>query len=275
MLRKLLKYDLRAVFRVWWIAAAISLLMAVLGGACLYVRANKKFFPDEMYVLAGVMVFFVYFSLAALLVLTMVLIFVRLFGNFFTDEGYLTFTLPVSRLQLVNSKVITGFSAITVTELLIAVEIGLMLFIRDPEKIISPLFWNSLKRGWEEITQALGNYIWIYMLEALALALLYTAFCVLFLYVCISFASMIVKKGKLIAAIGIYYGANSLMVSIMQLFALFGLNSLGYWMDNLSTRQALNSTVFILLGLICFIAMFCGLLYGLQYYLVDKKLNLS
>lgn len=275
MLRKLLKYDLRAVFRVWWIAAAISAVMAVLGGGCLYVRANQKFFPDEMYSLAGVMVFFVYFSFAALLVLTMVLIFVRLFGNFFTDEGYLTFTLPVSRLQLVNSKIITGVIAVIATEILVGLEVALMYFIRDPEKILSPLFWNELKQGWTEVMQTFGNYIWVYILEAMVLALLNTVFCVLFLYVCISFASMIVKRGKLIAAIGIYYGANSLIVSIMQLFALFGLNSLIYWMDELTTRQVLSGATFILLGLICFTAMFCSLLYGLQYHLVDRKLNLS
>ena len=209
------------------------------------------------------------------MILTLVLIFMRLYSNFFTDEGYLTFTLPVHRLQLVNAKLITGVLAILATGAVVTVDLAVMYFLRDPEQVFSPHFWRELETSWQAMQNTLGNYLWVYALEFLVFGLLATVCTVLFLYTCISFAAMIVKKGKLIAAIGIYYGFNSLVATLMQLFMIFGINSLLYWAEPLNTRQTLTAAAVILLGLVCFTAMFCGLLYGLLYYFVDRKLNLS
>ena len=42
-------------------------------------------------------------AIIASAVVTELLVFVRFYKNFFTDEGYLTFTLPVSRKDLLLS----------------------------------------------------------------------------------------------------------------------------------------------------------------------------
>lgn len=275
MLKRLLKYDLRAIFRIWWIAAAASVLMSFIGGGCLYIIDNERYFPTTLYTLANVLVALVYFTLAALMTLTMILIFIRLYRNFFTDEGYLTFTLPVRRRDLVNSKVISGSIMQIATTVLLFLDVMLMGFLQDPKLYLNVDNWEKNIGGFWNATEHFRGYLAIYAVELLLLGVLCIACSILFLYVCISFASMIVKRGKLIAAIGIYYGANSILVFLMELMLLFGLVSIGEWLSPLGNRAGANSIVFLLAGAIFFAGMFCSLFYCLFHYLVDRKLNLS
>ena len=117
MLKKLLKYDLRAVFRLWWVMAISSLGLAVIGGICLHTLIGVG--VDErstiITIVAALGMLATVIGLSAFLVVTVILIYVRFYKNFFTDEGYLTFTLPVKRSQLLNSKLITTFIATAAT----------------------------------------------------------------------------------------------------------------------------------------------------------------
>ena len=41
MLKKLLKYDLKSVFKYWWIAAVTSIGLSALGGLCISIVSSK------------------------------------------------------------------------------------------------------------------------------------------------------------------------------------------------------------------------------------------
>lgn len=274
MLKKLLKYDLRSVFRFWWIVALISVGMAVLGGFAQEILYNDDA-PQVINVVASVIVFFSYFCSMGLAVLTQVLLFIRFYRNFFTDEGYLTFTLPVKREMLLNSKVLTGFIAMAAVAAVCALNFSIIFAIPEYEIFRSGEFFRGIEEGMREIPNHLVGPLLTIGIEALVIAALVLLLSVLFLYCCITFGSMIVKKGKLFASIGMYYGIGSAVTSTMQLILVLSVGSITVWMEPISEWQAPTVVTLILLAVILFLAALCALIYAFTHWMLGRKLNLS
>ena len=274
MLKKLLKYDLRSVFRFWWIVALISVGMAVLGGFAQSILYNDDI-PRVINVIASIVVFFSYFCMMGLAVLTQVLLFIRFYRNFFTDEGYLTFTLPVKRETLLNSKVLAGFIAMAAAAAVCALNFSIIFAIPQYEVFRSGEFFSGIKEGLREIPDHVVGPLLIMGIETLVLAALVLLLSVLFLYCCITFGSMLVKKGKLFASIGMYYGIGSSIISAMQLILILSVGSITVWMEPISEWQAPTIVTLILLGGILFLAALCALVYAFTHWMLGRKLNLS
>lgn len=274
MLKKLLKYDLRSVFRFWWIVALISVGMAVLGGFAQSILYNNDI-PRVINVIASIVVFFSYFCMMGLAVLTQVLLFIRFYRNFFTDEGYLTFTLPVKRETLLNSKVLAGFIAMAAAAAVCALNFSIIFAIPQYEVFRSGEFFSGIEEGLREIPDHLVGPLIVMGIEALVLAALVLLLSVLFLYCCITFGSMLVKKGKLFASIGMYYGIGSSIISAMQLIMILSVGSITVWMEPISEWQAPTIVTLILLGGILFLAALCALVYAFTHWMLGRKLNLS
>ena len=275
MLKKVLKYDLKAIFRIWWIAAAATVVMAVLSGFAGHTLGAFNRIPAILEGTLYLVQFFSFFCIAALPVVAMVLIFIRFYKNFFTDEGYLTFTLPARRETLLNSKLLAGTLTSLASIGVCLLDVIIILCINFYEDIFTPEFIQGVDELFTELCLELGHFLPIYCLELLVIALLLLVMSVVFLCCCITFGSMIVKKGKLLASIGIYYGANSLFVSVAQIFLLFGMGSVVIWWEPLSVLQQKGLVALIGLGVILFLGMLCSLLYAFQHWMLDKKLNLS
>ena len=274
MLKKLLKYDLRSVFRFWWIVALISVGMAVLGGFAQSILYNDDI-PRVINVIASIVAFFSYFCMMGLAVLTQVLLFIRFYRNFFTDEGYLTFTLPVKRETLLNSKVLAGFIAMAAAAAVCALNFSIIFAIPQYEVFRSGEFFSGIKEGLREIPDHLVGPLIVMGIEALVLAALVLLLSVLFLYCCITFGSMLVKKGKLFASIGMYYGIGSAIINAMQLILVLSVGSITVWMEPISEWQAPTIVTLILLGGILFLAALCALVYAFTHWMLGRKLNLS
>ena len=106
MFRKLLRYDLKAVRGLWLGQAAIVLAMSIPAG--LVMRFLNSEYDSHSAVYEGLATFFVSVYVLWLVgsyVMVQYGIYHHFYKNFYTDEGYLTFTLPVSRKQLLLSKV--------------------------------------------------------------------------------------------------------------------------------------------------------------------------
>jgi hypothetical protein len=274
MLKKLLKYDLRSVFRFWWIVALISVGMAVLGGFAQSILYNNDI-PRVINVIASIVVFFSYFCMMGLAVLTQVLLFIRFYRNFFTDEGYLTFTLPVKRETLLNSKVLAGFIAMAAAAAVCALNFSIIFAIPEYEVFRSGEFFSGIEEGLREIPDHVVGPLIVIGIETLVLAALVLLLSVLFLYCCITFGSMLVKKGKLFASIGMYYGIGSSIISAMQLILILSVGSITVWMEPISEWQAPTIVTLILLGGILFLAALCALVYAFTHWMLGRKLNLS
>lgn len=275
MLRKLLRYDFKAVLKYWWIAALSSVVLSFGGGWCISVFDSDKDLPEALYIVAGLLMVIVVLGLVAFSILTVILTFSRFYKNFFTDEGYLTFTLPVKRSQLLNSKLIVSTTTTMLTSLVIIIDIIIMFFIGIDGGIYSEESGAIAMRDLEFLLNEIGIlYVITYIIEFIVLIVLMTVFSSLFVFSCITVASIIAKKAKVITAIGIYYAANSVFSFVIQMFWLFGAVSLDAWLTDLGENYQ-GGLALIILGLIFFVSIFCGVLYSLQYWMLDRKLNLS
>ncbi|MBE7055951.1 MAG: hypothetical protein E7388_00720 [Ruminococcaceae bacterium] len=276
MFLKLFRNDLKAIFKYWWLGAIISAAVSTIGIFPLRVLSNNNYYySDAVYTICVLLLMLVFGSIFAFMLLTTILVFIRYFKNFFSDEGYLTFTLPVRRNQLLMSKLLSAIVAYAATAAVVVAEVTTMILAAFGNE---PDFW------WEigDLVEKTPDFIcdnWIYIIEGITLALVTGLFSILLLIVCVTFASVIAKKAKVFAAIGIYYGATTIVTTIFQVLYLFG----GFWFinwvvglaDNISRNYAGNLIALLLFVLILFVSMFCVILYTLSLWMIDKKLNLS
>lgn len=275
MLKKLLRYDFKSVFKYWWIAAITSFALSFVGGACITVLNTERELPQLVYPFTIIGLILVVISFVVFSILSVILVFARFYKNFFTDEGYLTFTLPVKRTQLLNSKLIMSVATLFITAAVCMINILTMLCIGFADVVFSRTFWEGFGNVINAIIDEIGAYLIVYVVEFLIIMVLSVTFSTLFLFCCITIASIITKKAKVITAIGIYYVANGMFSFAGQMFVLFGIRGLANWLYELPADSARIVGTLILLGLICFFGVFCALLYTLQYWMIDRKLNLS
>lgn len=275
MLKKLLRYDLKSVFKYWWIAALASFGISILGGASIATLASDHNDYALLDAGAGIGVFIAIMGLCAFTLTSTVLIFVRFYKNFFTDEGYLTFTLPVRRSQLINSKLIMSILVNFSTVLVFFVDIMFMLSIGVGNEVILEEIPAELVKLFKLIDFKASIYILIYIIELLIFVLLASATATLFMFCCITFASIITKKAKVLTAIGIYYVATSIVSSITQFLYLFGIGAFSEWFTSLPDNMYAPMVAVILLLIISFVGLIGLLLYLLMYWMLDRKLNLA
>ena len=275
MLKRLLKYDLKSIFKYWWIGAITTVGAAILGGFCINILESERSVPQSLEYFVGMMLVIVVLCFVAFAIMSEILMFVRFYKNLFTDEGYLTFTLPVKRSEILNSKLIMSIFTMFVTCAVLVADIIIMLFIGYGNYIFTAEFWQEISIIINEILEATGIYAGVYILEIIALSILLAVFSNLFLFCCITFAAVITKKARIITAIGIYYGASSVFSFVMQMFYIFGIAGLTNWFSDLP-QGAVNPVISVIaLTIIVFFGMLCGLMYTLQYWMLDRKLNLS
>ena len=123
MLGKLVKYDFKSISKS---VLLLNLFIAVLTILGMISFASKLWLIEsDLIMMLGTTSLLLYcFSIFGVEVAIIVFIIVRFYKNFYTDEGYLMHTLPVTSTQLLVSKLITGVVAVIGTTLVI----GLSLF---------------------------------------------------------------------------------------------------------------------------------------------------
>ena len=152
-------------------------------------------------------------------------------------------------------------------------------------KVVSPAFEQGgiemavecPRHGGDVLVEELSWYLALYILEGLVFVVLSLVFSSLFLFCCITVASIIVKKAKVLCAIGIYYVSKGIISFGTQIFFMFGMRSLATWLSELPDTGGGEKPILalIFLGLLLLTAVFGMLLYTLQYWMMDRKLNLS
>lgn len=272
MFRKCLKYDLTAVLQYWWLLALGMLGASLLGG--LAMRANMLLVEaDRLPLLQALCILgFVacLFAILIAMVVQMLLTYWRFYKHLFSDEGYLTFTLPVPRGTLLLSKTVNAMIWTMSTFLLFVTSLVLLFVIGMPAEAIEvfrsllvmvSLVWYVAE--WWTIVLALE------LIVMLGMSMLFT---ISLIHFCITMGAMLAKKHKLIAAIGIYYAVNMAMSLITQVITLLGSLTVGAIISTIP--DAGSAVVGGLFSLILLIA--CAMLATIAftfYFLVRTKLE--
>lgn len=186
----------------------------------------------------------------------------RFYKRCFTDEGYLTFTLPVTNHQILLSSIVNCVISeviVMVTALAAIAIAGAMFLLAINQDIIWADVWTSWESVWQQLRQSLVKNSHQFVL--LGFSGIAGAFAELILMMlAVTVGSLIARKHKILAAVGVYYGISivqSFLITFVTIQASFEQN-----VNQLLTMSCLTSVILTAAG------------YFIMHYLTEKKLNL-
>ncbi len=169
MLIHLFKYEIKSIFRQLLPFYAALILFALL---------EKVFYMLQMPTIMSFTALFHILIIAAVMVFTLVVITRRFYSNFFSNEGYLTFTLPVKTWELITSKLIAAL-LFAFTGMLLTFATVFFLFITiNPDILAGILFPFSTitPNDMLDITTHFVAFIYgILMYDATAILIIYAS----------------------------------------------------------------------------------------------------
>ena len=273
MVKKLYKHEFAAWLRViafFWAAVLITASVN---------RIVQIFETDNMiYKILFVSSCILYgISIAVTLAASTVFGIVRFYKNFFSGEGYLTFTLPATKKQLLFVKISTAvcISAISVVVCLLS---GLIPMagevLTEVWKVVAYIFQDAPV---DEVLQLV-----LLVLEYILWLLIATASGQFFYYLCICIGQLF-KKNRVLAAVGVYFAFYMVSQAVATVFSIVfsivvQLESFSLWVIEFGKWVNQHPMVFMHSGMWIGIALtFVGVLidWAICHWVINKKLNLE
>ena len=279
MLRKLIKYDFKALSRYLIVIHAMLLITAVLGRLLFVGRImsdpGRLSNAGAIATIIGIIIYVILFMTAVFG--TMLMIAICFYKNLYSDEGYLTHTLPVTRGQLLISKTVSG----SVWMLLDMMMVILSLFIL----VLTRPVLDSFSSSWDELLSAMGFPASTgYGKILLAFAVLFIVSAVgnvVLIYVSITIGQLF-SNHRVLGAVVVYFVINTIGSIICSIAGtVFSMSSFIHAADESSFVMMVNDGVIyqvyarlFLFSLVLEIIPAIGA-YTVTYLLMQKKLNLN
>ncbi|MBQ8545543.1 MAG: hypothetical protein IJ437_01235 [Clostridia bacterium] len=308
MFRKLLKHDLKSVGRVCLPITIGAAVLAIFGFVMSCVHTILNLHTQDIYVLSmeayekgneglssvydilyslahltnfvSVMtMLFVFIAFAVLSIAVTVLIVVNFYKTLITDQGYLTFTLPVSPTKILVSKILNG--AIWGTLIAIVTLIGTVLMfapslIFDDQSIIGFML-DSFFESVHPINSILMVFLYV---ENWFVGLLAS---LIFYFFAVFLGGVVAPKGKfatgaafIIAGHVLYYVFQQIL-SVVVMFAMLIIFALIVEIGWASSMDALDpilmSNISMLISFVVLVIIGV-VLFFMTKWLMNKKLNL-
>lgn len=270
MFTKLLKHEWRATRGMLGTLCLVCLGASLLGGGTMRYLISATFQEAQH---DAIVVINVLAMVAAMIVVAVAgvaglfLYIGRFYKSRFTDEGYLTFTLPVSAHQNLLSSMANTAIGMVLVFFAICAALGIWLtigFSGIPD--FYQTVWEKLPELWDIFKHVCGQMPWKYVALFLLDVLTGTACELVTLMLSVTIGSILAKKHKILAAVGLYYGihvALSIVTGFIMAMGAFSGADGKVWMMRYFGGMALLMAVVSLAG------------YFLMYWLVDRKLNLN
>lgn len=222
MLGKLLKYDMRYVARIMPLMYSVALAMSLLMSLVIFLISKLT----EMSFILVMMLPLWALALAVVAYSGVIMIASRIYKTFYSDQGYLTFTLPVTSSQLIWSKVllyvIWQLIGIIVALVCVALPIAtaVVTFATDG-------FYDAMNYILDFMTyffKEMFGFEGATFIGACISMLVYTLVSYVSAPIAIIFSFSIgqfVNKHRVIAAIGIYFAYSTVMSILFSILELF------------------------------------------------------
>ncbi|MBR5272109.1 MAG: hypothetical protein IKU25_01755 [Clostridia bacterium] len=269
MFAKLLKHDCKAIFKYWWIVSVISAGVSLVAGIALSIMNVGYTAHNYIQTAAIIIFFFCFFAIILLPLVTQLLTFIRFRKNFFTDEGYLTFTLPVNKSALLGSKTLASLIFSAASGIVFFLDICIVSGVEDLDNI-GNLFYE-ISHMFKNIFNPFEWNVFVTFILTILIGIACAVFFNLFIFLCITISNMLVKKHRLLFGLALYYGSSIVFVLILQFLSSNGI------FESLMLAPVFSEwyPVLILFGVFGIIAAFCAGAYLLEVRLLDKRLNLE
>lgn len=265
MFVKMFKYDFKATWGLLGLLSVIALGVGVLGsGVARMLGHAPDGLPMTLLILAMMAVVF---YLVGYCIASMFLLLGRFYKSRFTDEGYMTFTLPVSTHQVLLSSFLNCALGMLLCMIVTAVSFGILVFF-GAESLDSHR-WEFVKLCFEHLPElwdlldkvGVGNILmFLLMLLAGFLSQIMT------IMLAITLGSIIAKKHKILTGVVAYYGINTLIT-----IAGVSILSSRLFDQVMSEAEFIGFSAWAVAGY-AVVALGC---YFVMYWLTSRKLNLN
>jgi len=247
MLGKLLKYEFRATARMLLPAYIVALVFA------LFFNFTADF--SDFRITSSVHILLAFFygvSVAAIIILTVVLTIRRFYSSLFKDEGYLSHTLPVSVDAHILGKLIPAFCWLIASGFVTAFSV----YIIAHDAWFFPVFWQDFLRGIRGLF-AYGPHLILPFLSSIVGILSF----ILAFYSALSIGQLAHRRKFLFSVLA--YVVMSIVFSIVFDLILF---SPAVWDFGHSVENALS---------LAFNIVQAGIHYLIIRYILKNRLNLE
>lgn len=270
MLAKLLKHEWKASWRVPAVLIGILWVTAALAGLTFL----SPMWTSELKGLDILLVFVIlafYFMIIAVSVGVTLYMAVRFYKSMFTDEGYLTHTLPVTSHQLLLSKILpmAAWSFLSMAGIVISLLIfGGMAFLFLVEDVHAMA--DSVALVVTQMKEMLGSSLPGFVASVAAMMLVGIFSGPMMIVGSVSLGQM-VGKHKVLGSIGAYFGLTTVIQIVMTVIMLPFMLKMAYVADE-NVFKVLIPVYWFAAG---FSVVYMTGLYFLSEYLIRRKLNLD
>lgn len=281
MLKKCLKYDLKPGLFLWSLLSVAMILLAAPAGLSIGHLSSET--EGIMNAVAGLCIFVYYILAVAYLISGIGLGVYRFYQNFRTDEAYLTFTLPVKRKTLLQSKLLATVITFLATLAVAFVALVIMLaFIPDENSTVLIAAYYGLGVWLGETFASQGFWSVVYFAQVIIIAFEILTALILFCFSIASRANSNKNKtkstvGKNIATVFlVYIGIGLLAVPILLLvFSILIYTEATELLGSVSAAEQSVITFLALIILTMAVVIVNVILYKDNLSRIKNKLNLT
>lgn len=278
MVRKLYKHEFAALFK--WVIPLnlICLLLSLL------TKLNTVIAENSPFEIVTVIVAIAYgISLVSLVAITFVVVVSRFYKNLLSQEGYLTFTIPISPITHIVCKLICGSIAVMVSCIIAGLSLGVIVSSTLESAGVSAVF-SEMVGIFTDIIGFEMEYIATPRLVMLIVSYCITAVVTVMSGILFTYAAMALgqrsRKNRVASAVGWYfliYIGRSIITSIYESI-ISALSNGGD--DSVFTVAERTMQYVDALQVSTVINMIDGLVWGALFFLITwhiltKKLNLE
>ena len=281
MLKKLMKHDFRALSRTLFplqigilggglLATLLTVLTIRIGentantGGSAMLRAVIMGVSATTAVLIGI-------AIMASLIVTLIFICYHFYRSFLSDEGYLTFTLPVKTSDLLWSKLFSGMLWMLING--VVVMIALLIFSvcgTTTNTLINMEVLNAFRMFFTDLLPQAAQYISIPLMivEVVVISILALTAQLLQVYFAIIVGGQVAKKHRILAAIGMYLLINmgvGIISSVFMSLVTFGEGAMSLALNSAQEVGTFMTTIFGWYGV-----LFAGL--SVLFFLISKSI---
>lgn len=268
MLTKLLKYEYKATARTMIPFYVALIIVAIVNRVSMFFQPDPEFFHISQMLLAVIYGLFI----AAVFVMTMLVMIQRFYKNLMGQEGYLMFTIPVTPTQNLLAKAIVSFTWFIASVACTFISV----FILIPDYSDFPFIWSNFDRISREFLQttgmSLGGMLWI-MVAFLVVSMIQFIF-EIYTAICIGHQA---NDHKILASFGAYVGIyvviqtfNAAIISIINLFDFNWIRA------SIESTADITHNILMVFGFVFAesVALIIGYFF-INRHLLGKKLNLE
>lgn len=289
MLGKLIKNEFQSTYKTMLVIYVVTLITTL--GCCFFIHsdfspvllANETF--GKVWNVIGVTFVFAYFiTLFSLTLLTYVLACERFYKSMYSDQGYLTHTLPVSPLSNLNARLITSTVWLLLSGIVLVLSVGALCLSDNIFNIFSDFRYLRYQDLDSAVLFSTGYHFPVLVLLILLLILAACANALLLVFAALS-VGQLANLHKIRAAVGVGV-ALGFLEQIAASFLMFHLEEAVArraevrLLDTSSTLEEVQDLMQFsfqtsLWSIICILVVFSAIYYGICAFILKKHINLA